>query len=385
MLQSCIGRMGGDVVASEKEMTMTKNKNGNKSKKKKKRKALHNSIVLPTDQVEEKLDKSTDEKEDRTSKALSMKCIKKELKEEWNSYRVAQSIVEEVVRSCQEVLGEGSVAGSGPTKVEERSRKLSQEFRIIDVGSDSEEEAAPEAVPGVKSSNSRGVGKVIGCGRAVEVQIGAPPATIPPSLPLLPGAVVRVVVLSAASPDRLVARLAWPEAVYRAMVQGLAPNHPAPWPSFPPKGPWPPVAALVEGRGWRRGLMLEEVGGASYRVFLCDEGEVAVLPAASLRPLLTCSLPRLALALRVQGVAPAGGRGWSAQATAVLAEAVVGEEVEVRVVGAGLPGLLPHYLVEVAVLHQAAEGPVEPSYTLREDLASRCAANPCSHDAFTSG
>ena len=25
------------------------------------------------------------------------------------------------------------------------------------------------------------------------------------------------------------------------------------------------------------------------------------------------------------------------------------------------------------------------SYTLREDLASRCAANPCSHDAFTSG
>ena len=84
----------------------------------------------------------------------------------------------------------------------------------------------------------------------------------------------------------------WPEVVYRAMVQGLAPRHPAPWPSFPPKGPWPPVSALVEGRGWRRGLVLEEVGGATYRVFLCDEGEVAVLPAASLCPIATCSLPR---------------------------------------------------------------------------------------------
>ena len=120
--------------------------------------------------------------------------------------------------------------------------------------------------------------------------------------------------------------------------------------------------------------MLEEVGGSSCRVFLCDEGEVAVLSAACLRPLRDGSLPRLALALRVAGVAPPCGRGWSAQAAEMLAEAVVGEEVEVRVVGPGLPGLLPHYLAEVAVLHLAAEGPVEPSYTLREDLASRCAA-----------
>ena len=93
----------------------------------------------------------------------------------------------------------------------------------------------------------------------------------------------------------------------------------------------------MPGRGWGRAILLGQEG-TGFRIFICDLGLEAVVPAAALRPLLPLlplhrRLSRLTLALSLARVRRAGGGGWTLSAIEMADEVLGCGEVEARVVG----------------------------------------------------
>ena len=89
-----------------------------------------------------------------------------------------------------------------------------------------------------------------------------------------------------ASPARLVARPLHLEPEYQAMLRDLSSTGPDPALGIPELGA--AVLARVPGRGWGRAILLGQEG-TGFRIFICDLGLEAVVPAQSCAPCSPCS------------------------------------------------------------------------------------------------